>query len=670
MLPSANLQLCRLRDKVKEFFKREHPLKKAVNDLDMSLLFGIAHSMNVPYDKTSEQGLRKATCDAIFKAAPKNPLACYEAKMEGVRAMYDADDRAAQEALAPNPNGAGGFPLHNPSNACFGISAVNLMLAPQSLRDSLDPHDPIHQSLIQIRERRTNSVLKVLGALNLAVHRRVKYVATTQNDACDVVRDLLMTIPLEQREMSEKIVDECPRCHRRYERPPLATTVPLVDVRASVKEMLTNSLSFRNQQCLDCWAQNPEHKVYKSIDVGDSTKYLVFASARATNIQDKNKITKVDKLLDLSDETFQVCAVITHIGDGAIVSSGNYREYTGHYTTSLYSPETGWTCVSDSDVHYNHHEPTKGYVYLYEKLDHSSPLHQRNRQGDAASPDTSMPAVQSAPPPLQPSFKQQAHDRYARVEATKWQIEKTSKAKKTTETKEKLKDELSRNIEVLAQMRKQGIDSINANESIDVSLQLDNPILIKSRECFDKLDKHYSVPKEACPVCCQAGIHVELMPRKKMCQRCNNEINRGNKAMDDYIPQFSAENLMQPTEIPPELEDLTTIEKLTIKKVTPMMQVYTRRCGKMGLKGNTIAFMQDLQPIANVLPRLPENIPIVVLQSMKHKDLDLKIRPQKVLDALRWLKKNNPFYSDIVISEDNLRLAKPQIYFTDLNQTY
>ena len=108
-------------DKVKEFFKREHPLKKAVNDLDRSLLFGIAHSMNVPYDKTSEQGLRKATCDAIFKAAPKNPLACYEAKMEGVRAIYEADDRAAQEALAPNPNGAGGFPLHNPSNACFGI---------------------------------------------------------------------------------------------------------------------------------------------------------------------------------------------------------------------------------------------------------------------------------------------------------------------------------------------------------------------------------------------------------------------------------------------------------------------------------------------------------------------------------------------------------------------
>ena len=139
-----------------------------------------------------------------------------------------------------------------------------------------------------------------------------------------------------------------------------------------------------------------------------------------------------------------------------------------------------------------------------------------------------------------------------------------------------------------------------------------------------------------------------------MCQRCNDELNRGKKATEDYIAQFSERNLMQPCEIPPELQGLTTIEKVVIKKVTPMMQVYTRRCGKKGLRGNTIAFMQDLQPICNVLPRLPENIPCVVLQSMKHENLELNIRPQKVLDALRWLKKNNRYYADIEISETNL----------------
>ena len=144
-----------------------------------------------------------------------------------------------------------------------------------------------------------------------------------------------------------------------------------------------------------------------------------------------------------------------------------------------------------------------------------------------------------------------------------------------------------------------------------------------------------------------------------MCQRCNDEINRGEKVMEDYIAQFSAKNLMQPTEIPPELQGLTTMEKVVIRKVAPMMQIYTRRCGKLGLKGHSIAFMQDLQPIANVLPRLPDNIPCVVLQSMKHENLQFKIRPQQVLEALRWLKKNNRFYNDIEISQDNLRLAKP-----------
>ena len=92
--------------------------------------------------------------------------------------------------------------------------------------------------------------------------------------------------------------------------------------------------------------------------------------------------------------------------------------------------------------------------------------------------------MQSAPP--QPSFKQQAHDRYAKVTANfKWKREKTAKSKRTTETEKQLQDELSRNIEILTQMRKEGIDSINHNGSIDVSLQLDNPILIKSQECFD-----------------------------------------------------------------------------------------------------------------------------------------------------------------------------------------
>ena len=49
-------------------------------------------------------------------------------------------------------------------------------------------------------------------------------------------------------------------------------------------------------------------------------------------------------------------------------------------------------------------------------------------------------------------------------------------------------------------------------------------------------------------------------------------------------------------------------------------------------------------------------MPFIVLQRDEPQRLDLKIRPQKVKEALLWLVKNNPEYKHIVISDDNLKV--------------
>ena len=85
------------------------------------------------------------------------------------------------------------------------------------------------------------------------------------------------------------------------------------------------------------------------------------------------------------------------------------------------------------------------------------------------------------------------------------------------------------------------------------------------------------------------------------------------------------------------------------------------KSGLTGIKGNVISFEQDLSDIVNVLPRLPQDLPYIILQTESKKKYELKIRPQVVLEALKFLKVNNPAYSDIIISDDNLK------YYQDNN---
>ncbi|KAK3911389.1 ATP phosphoribosyltransferase [Frankliniella fusca] len=108
---------------------------------------------------------------------------------------------------------------------------------------------------------------------------------------------------------------------------------------------------------------------------------------------------------------------------------------------------------------------------------------------------------------------------------------------------------------------------------------------------------------------------------------------------------------MDPLDIPHELESLTYIEKQLLSRVHPVISLLRVKKLQYKYKGQVINFTQDVQEVADSLPYLVKDLSnIVVIKLNNHVRLkDFVIRKDKVLNALLWLKRNNPQYFDLKI---------------------
>ena len=72
-------------------------------------------------------------------------------------------------------------------------------------------------------------------------------------------------------------------------------------------------------------------------------------------------------------------------------------------------------------------------------------------------------------------------------------------------------------------------------------------------------------------------------------------------------------------------------------------------------RGHTISFKQDIFDFAHVLPRIPEELPVIVLKSPNETitDISFLVRGDKLIAALQFLKENNENYRHIQISTQN-----------------
>ena len=136
-----------------------------------------------------------------------------------------------------------------------------------------------------------------------------------------------------------------------------------------------------------------------------------------------------------------------------------------------------------------------------------------------------------------------------------------------------------------------------------------------------------------------------------ICKTCDSSLKCG------VVPAL-ANNLKLP-EIPPEeLSKLNALEIRLISLRVPFMKIVALPVGKQKCIHNpAVNVPSKLDTVCTELPRPPsqsELIPFKFKRKLSYKGHYMYdyVTPQHILDALRWLKQNNPLYKDINVNTD------------------
>ena len=110
--------------------------------------------------------------------------------------------------------------------------------------------------------------------------------------------------------------------------------------------------------------------------------------------------------------------------------------------------------------------------------------------------------------------------------------------------------------------------------------------------------------------------------------------------------------------IPPELECLNELELRLISLRIPFMKMVSLPCGKQrGIHGPAVNDPCRVDTVVDVLPQLPSQCELILLKlkrklAYKGHYMYQYVRPTVVFNALKWLKINNPLYTNVNINEE------------------
>lgn len=171
---------------------------------------------------------------------------------------------------------------------------------------------------------------------------------------------------------------------------------------------------------------------------------------------------------------------------------------------------------------------------------------------------------------------------------------------------------------------------------------------INSARAFERsLD---SIKFNECSICNRRQLDLNVS--NSICKRCEDY-----RLKAKFNP-YTSENNMDPGPIPSELQVLTPIEEMLVARVHPVICFYRYKKQQSIYKHHVINFPQDIKAFTNELPPPLESLSEIILVSrnfVHSRSRKLEVNKLRVLRALRWLKENNKYYSDIVIKEENLR---------------
>ena len=113
-----------------------------------------------------------------------------------------------------------------------------------------------------------------------------------------------------------------------------------------------------------------------------------------------------------------------------------------------------------------------------------------------------------------------------------------------------------------------------------------------------------------------------------------------------------------PNDIKSEFEKLSMIEEMIIAPVIAIMQVYRLPNGALTARGFVANFAQDINEITRVLPRLPKDLPILILKKVdqQNRAKQFMVNRNRIQKVLTYLCENNQMFIENNIKMDNNRL--------------
>ena len=148
--------------------------------------------------------------------------------------------------------------------------------------------------------------------------------------------------------------------------------------------------------------------------------------------------------------------------------------------------------------------------------------------------------------------------------------------------------------------------------------------------------------------------------KEYICNTCSSKLLKG------HIPCQAVHNKLLVDEIPSALKSLEKLEQILIAQRLLFQKIVIMPKGQQRkIKGAICNVPVDCDQTCNVLPRPPERSGIIMLKlkrklSFRGHVYFKAVRPDIILNALNWLRDNNPFYSSITINIKNIDINLTQ----------
>jgi hypothetical protein len=157
-----------------------------------------------------------------------------------------------------------------------------------------------------------------------------------------------------------------------------------------------------------------------------------------------------------------------------------------------------------------------------------------------------------------------------------------------------------------------------------------------------------------CSNCHEMWPTSSNLQQMELCSNCKKDrIIYSNE--NNMIPEIDS----LPENVKEAFDQLTMMEEMLIAPICAVMSIFRLPGGGLIQRGYCANFKQELSPILKLLPRLPKDVPILVLKK-KDQDNNVKnfnVNKNRVETVLKFLCNNNKYFIENGIQINNENLA-------------